>query len=44
MVGFDLFVPPHYLPAYVDQMAAYYRRLLGQLDPDVAAQDWPRQR
>lgn len=37
VVGLDLFSPAHYRPAYVGQMVAYYRALLGQLDPEVAA-------
>jgi predicted TIM-barrel fold metal-dependent hydrolase len=37
LVGLDLFVPAHYQPSYVTQMADYYRGLLGQLDPAVAA-------
>jgi hypothetical protein len=28
--------PAHFQPAYVNQMVAYYRGLLGQLDPAVA--------
>jgi len=37
VVGLDLFVPAHYRQGYVSQMVAYYRGLLGQLEPDVAA-------
>ncbi len=37
LVGFDLFVPAHYQVGYAEQMVGYYRSLLGQLDPDVAA-------
>lgn len=37
LIGLDLFSPAHYRPAYVNQMVAYYRGLLGQLDPEVAA-------
>jgi predicted TIM-barrel fold metal-dependent hydrolase len=37
LVGFDLFAPVHYQDAYAEQMVGYYRGLLGQLDPDVAA-------
>jgi len=37
VVGLDLFATAHYRSAYVDQMVAYYRGLLGQLDPAVAA-------
>ena len=37
VVGLDLFVPDHYQPAYVGQLVDYYRSLLGQLDPAVAA-------
>ncbi len=36
MVGLDLFAPAHYQAAYVNPMVAYYRALLGQLDPAVA--------
>ena len=36
VVGLDLFVPAHYQSGYVDQTVAYYRGLLGQLDPQVA--------
>ncbi len=36
LVGFDLFVEPHYQLAYVRQTADYYRGLLGQLEDDVA--------
>ncbi|MFN8526547.1 MAG: amidohydrolase family protein [Chloroflexota bacterium] len=37
MVGLDLFVPTHYRQEYVGQTVEYYRGLLGQLAPDVAA-------
>ena len=37
LVGFDLFVPVHYEEGYARQMVDYYRGLLGQLEPDVAA-------
>jgi predicted TIM-barrel fold metal-dependent hydrolase len=37
VVGLDLFAPAHYDAGYVNQMVAYYRGLLGQLDPAVAA-------
>jgi predicted TIM-barrel fold metal-dependent hydrolase len=37
LVGFDLFVPAHYQDGYAAQMVGYYRGLLGQLEPDVAA-------
>ena len=37
LVGFDFFVPEHYQPAYMQQMVNYYRDVLGQLEPDVAA-------
>jgi hypothetical protein len=37
LVGFDLFVPAHYEVRYAEQMVGYYRGLLGQLEPDVAA-------
>jgi hypothetical protein len=37
LVGFDLFVPAHYQDGYARQMVGYYRGLLGQLEPDVAA-------
>lgn len=37
LVGFDLFVPAHYQDGYAQQMVGYYRGLLGQLEPDVAA-------
>jgi hypothetical protein len=37
VIGLDLFVPSHYQTGYVNQMVAYYRGLLGQLDPAVAA-------
>jgi hypothetical protein len=36
LVGLDLFAPAHYQAGYVGQLVAYYRRLLGQLDPGVA--------
>jgi hypothetical protein len=36
LVGLDLFVPAHYLAPYVNQLVAYYRGLLGQLDPAAA--------
>ena len=36
LIGLDLFVPAHFQPVYVNQMVAYYRGLLGQLDPTVA--------
>jgi len=36
LVGLDLFAPAHYRSAYVNQTVAYYRALLGQLDPAVA--------
>jgi hypothetical protein len=36
LIGLDLFAPAHYQPAYVTQMADYYRGLLGQLDPAAA--------
>lgn len=36
VIGLDLFTPAHYQTGYVTQMVAYYRGLLGQLDPDVA--------
>ena len=36
LIGLDLFAPAHYSAAYVAQMSAYYRALLGQLDPAVA--------
>jgi hypothetical protein len=36
LVGLDLFAPAHYQSGYVNQMVAYYRGLLGQLDPQVA--------
>ena len=36
VIGLDLFAPPHYQPGYVNQMVAYYRGLLGQLDTSVA--------
>lgn len=37
LIGFDLFVPAHYLTEYAQQMVGYYRGWLGQLEPDVAA-------
>jgi hypothetical protein len=37
LIGFDLFVPAHYEVGYAEQMVGYYRGLLGQLEPDVAA-------
>jgi predicted TIM-barrel fold metal-dependent hydrolase len=37
LAGLDLFAPAHYQPGYVGQMVDYYRGLLGQLDPAVAA-------
>lgn len=37
LIGLDLFVPPHYELGYAAQMAGYYRGLLGQLAPEVAA-------
>jgi hypothetical protein len=37
LIGLDLFVAAHYQPGYVGQMVDYYRGLLGQLEPDVAA-------
>jgi hypothetical protein len=37
VIGLDLFAPAHYQAGYVNQMAGYYRGLLGQLDPRVAA-------
>ena len=36
LVGLDLFAPAHYQMGYVSQLVAYYRGLLGQLDPGVA--------
>ena len=36
LIGLDLFAPAHYRPGYVNPMVAYYRGLLGQLDPAVA--------
>jgi hypothetical protein len=38
LVGLDLFVTPHYQSSYLNPMVAYYRALLGQLDPAVAEQ------
>src|SRR5215217_4682631 len=37
LIGLDLFVPAHYEVGYAWQMVGYYRGLLGQLEPDVAA-------
>jgi hypothetical protein len=37
LIGLDLFVPEHYQVGYAGQMVGYYRGLLGQLEPDVAA-------
>ena len=37
LVGLDLFAPAHYQPGYARQMADYYRALLGQVEPAVAA-------
>lgn len=37
VIGLDLFVPAHYRQGYVSQMVEYYRGLLGQVEPDVAA-------
>ncbi len=37
VIGLDLFVPAHYRQGYVNQLVDYYRGLLGQLEPDVAA-------
>ena len=37
LVGFDLFVPSHYQVAYAQQMVTYYRGLLGQFEPEIAA-------
>src|SRR5215212_3534079 len=37
LIGLDLFVPAHYEVGYAEQMVGYYRGLLGQLEPDVAA-------
>jgi hypothetical protein len=36
LVGLDLFAPAHYQAGYVGQLVAYYRGLLGRLDPGVA--------
>jgi predicted TIM-barrel fold metal-dependent hydrolase len=36
MLGLDLFVTPHFSSHYIGQTVAYYRGVLGQLDPDVA--------
>jgi len=36
MVGLDLFAPAHYQAGYVNPLVAYYRGVLGQLDPAVA--------
>ncbi|MCC7103952.1 MAG: amidohydrolase family protein [Chloroflexi bacterium] len=38
LTGLDLFAPDHYDLDYVTRMVAYYRALLGQLDPAVARQ------
>ncbi|MCC6179569.1 MAG: hypothetical protein IT305_30025 [Chloroflexi bacterium] len=38
LIGLDLFVAAHYQTSYVNSMAAYYRALLGQLAPGIAAQ------
>ena len=37
VIGLDLFVPAHYRQGYVSQLVGYYRGLLGQPEPDVAA-------
>jgi hypothetical protein len=37
LIGLDLFVDAHYEAGYAGQMVGYYRGLLGQLEPDVAA-------
>lgn len=37
LIGLDLFAPAHYQAGYVGQLVGYYRGLLGQLDPAVAA-------
>jgi hypothetical protein len=37
VIGLDLFVPAHYRQGYVSQMVDYYRGLLGQVEPDIAA-------
>jgi hypothetical protein len=37
LAGLDLFAPAHYQASYVGQLVGYYRGLLGQLDPGVAA-------
>jgi hypothetical protein len=37
LIGLDLFVVAHYEVGYARQMVGYYRGLLGQLEPDVAA-------
>ena len=36
VVGLDFFAPQHYVFPYVSQMVAYYRGMLGQLDPLAA--------
>jgi hypothetical protein len=36
VIGLDLFAPAHYEIGYVSRMVAYYRDLLGQLDPHAA--------
>lgn len=38
VIGLDLFAPAHYQAGYVVRMVDYYRGLLGQLRPDIAAQ------
>jgi hypothetical protein len=37
LIGLDLFVDAHYQVGYARQMVGYYRGLLGQVEPDVAA-------
>ncbi|MDP8922858.1 MAG: amidohydrolase, partial [Chloroflexota bacterium] len=37
VIGLDLFAPAHYQQGYVSRMVDYYRGLLGQVEPDVAA-------
>jgi hypothetical protein len=37
LIGLDLFVAEHYQVGYAGQMVGYYRGLLGQVEPDVAA-------
>ena len=37
LVGFDLFLPIQYQDGYAEQMVRYYRSVLGQVEPDVAA-------